>query len=115
MGEGVALHLGIEVQRLKHIAIVSVSAATGAAVAVSGGIAFVGIVVPHILRLAIGPDYRALIPASAFAGAALLLVADMLARTIVAPAELPIGIITALIGAPVFIMMLMRRSSIEGL
>jgi iron complex transport system permease protein len=115
MGEGVALHLGIEVQRLKHVAIVCVSAATGAAVAVSGGIAFVGIVVPHILRLAIGPDYRALIPASAFAGATLLLGADVFARTIVAPAELPIGIITAIIGAPVFIAMLMRRSSIEGL
>ena len=114
MGEGVAFHLGIEVQRLKHLAIVYVAAATGAAVAVSGGIAFVGIVVPHVLRLLIGPDYRALIPASAFAGATLLLGADMFSRTIVAPAEMPIGITTALIGAPVFIAMLMRRTSGEG-
>ncbi len=115
MGESVALHLGIRVQRLKHLAILYVSAATGVAVAVSGGIAFVGIIVPHILRLIIGPDYRALIPASALAGASLLLVADIFARTIVAPAELPIGIVTALIGAPVFIAILTRRSRAEGL
>jgi iron complex transport system permease protein len=115
MGEGVALHLGIEVQRLKHLSILYVSAATGAAVAVSGGIAFVGIVVPHILRLVMGPDYRALIPASALAGASLLLLADILSRTVVAPAELPIGIVTALIGAPVFIAMLTRSAHSEAL
>ncbi len=84
-------------QRIKNIAIVTVAAATGATVAVAGGIGFVGIVVPHMLRLSIGPDHRYLLPASALLGATLLLLADAVSRTIVAPAELPIGIITALL------------------
>ncbi len=109
LGEAEAYHLGVDVQRLKRLTIVLVALATGAAVAVSGAIGFVGIVVPHLLRLAIGPDHRALLPASALAGASLLLVADMAARTLVAPAELPIGILTAAIGAPVFLWILLRR------
>ena len=109
LGEATANHLGIPVQRLKYVAIVAVAAATGASVAVSGGIGFVGIVVPHLLRLAIGPDNRYLLPASALLGASLLLLADAVSRTIVAPAELPIGIVTAAAGAPFFLWILLRK------
>lgn len=109
LGEAAANHLGISVQRLKNIAIVAVAAATGASVAVSGTIGFIGIVVPHILRLLIGPDHRFLLPASAMLGAILLLLADAVSRTLVAPAELPIGIITATFGAPFFLWILLRR------
>lgn len=109
LGEAAANHLGIPVQKVKNIAIVAVAAATGASVAVSGGIGFVGIVVPHILRLSIGPDHRYLLPASALLGAILLLLADAVSRTLVAPAELPIGIITAAFGAPFFLWILLRQ------
>ncbi|HEY0275037.1 MAG TPA: iron ABC transporter permease, partial [Paenirhodobacter sp.] len=109
MGEAAARHMGIPVEWVKRGAIFTVAAMTGAAVAVSGGIGFVGIVAPHVLRLAIGPDHRALIPASALFGAALLIAADTVARLIVAPAELPIGILMALIGAPVFLWLLLAR------
>ncbi|MCO4319314.1 iron ABC transporter permease [Phyllobacterium sp. 21LDTY02-6] len=115
LGEAAANHLGIPVQRFKRIAIVTVAAATGASVAVSGTIGFVGVVVPHILRLVIGPDHRYLLPAAAMLGAILLLLADAVSRTIVAPAELPIGIITAAVGAPVFLWILLRRRGIVDL
>jgi iron complex transport system permease protein len=109
LGEATAQHLGINVQVFKRVAIVMVAAATGACVAVSGGIGFVGIVVPHLLRLLIGPDHRFLLPACALLGAVMLLFADAIARQIVAPAELPIGIVTAAIGAPFFLWILLRR------
>lgn len=109
MGEATAHHMGLPVERVKNTAIFSVSAATGAAVAISGGIGFIGIVVPHVLRLAIGPDHRSLLINSGLLGASLLLGADMVARVIVAPAELPIGIITAVMGAPVFLWILLRK------
>ena len=115
LGEATANHLGIPVQRFKNIAIVAVAASTGASVAVSGGIGFVGIVVPHLLRLLIGPDHRYLLPASALLGASLLLLADAVSRTIVAPAELPIGIVTAAVGAPFFLWILLRRRGILDL
>ncbi|MER8422365.1 iron ABC transporter permease [Mesorhizobium sp. M1403] len=115
LGEATAGHLGIPVQRLKYTAIVGVSAAVGASVAVSGGIGFVGIVVPHLLRLLIGPNNRYLLPASALLGAALLLLADAVARTIVAPAELPIGIVTAVAGAPFFLWILLRKRGVIDL
>lgn len=115
LGEATAGHLGIPVQRLKYTAIVSVAAAVGASVAVSGGIGFVGIVVPHLLRLAIGPDNRYLLPASALLGSALLLLADAVSRTIVSPAELPIGIVTALAGAPFFLWILLRKRGLLDL
>ena len=115
LGEAAAFHMGVPVQRLKNVAIVGVAAATGAAVAVSGGIGFVGIVVPHLLRLAIGPDHRALLPASALLGGTLLIGADMLARTVVAPAELPIGIITAAVGGPFFLWILLRNRARLGM
>ena len=109
LGEATASHMGVPVERLKKLAIVSVAAATGASVAVSGGIGFVGIVVPHLLRLGIGPDHRYLLPASALLGASFLLAADAVSRTIVAPAELPIGIVTAAVGGPFFLWILLRK------
>ncbi len=115
LGEAEAFHMGVEVERLKRMSIVLVSAMTGAAVAFAGVIGFVGIVVPHLLRLAIGPGHRLLLPASACLGAALLLMADTFARTLAAPAEVPIGILTALVGAPFFLMVLLRQRSLIGL
>ncbi len=111
LGEAQALHLGIDVQRLKQRSVMATALATGAAVAVSGGIGFVGIVVPHLLRLAQGPNHRRLLPQAALLGAMLLVLADLLSRLIVAPAELPIGIITALLGAPVFLWILLRQAN----
>lgn len=115
LGEASAHHIGINVQRTKNIAILAVSAATGAAVAVSGGIGFLGIVVPHLLRLATGPDHHGLLINSALLGASLLLLADIISRLVVAPAEMPIGIITAVIGAPFFLWILLRRRSLVDL
>lgn len=115
LGEGPAAHLGIPVQRMKNAAILSVAGATGAAVAVAGGIGFVGIVVPHLLRLVIGPDHRWLLPNAALLGAVLLVLADMIARSVVAPAELPIGIVTAMLGGPFFLWILLRNRSLLDL
>lgn len=115
LGEATAVHIGIDVQWLKRLAILCVAGAAGAAVAVSGGIGFVGIVVPHLLRLVSGPDHRALLGNSALLGASLLLLADLLARTIIAPAELPIGIVTSLIGAPFFLWILLRKRGLVDL
>ncbi|MBZ4690570.1 MAG: transport system permease protein [Cereibacter sp.] len=109
LGEAAARHLGIPVQRVKRLAVLGVASATGASVAMAGGIGFIGIVVPHLLRLATGPDHRFLLPNAALLGAALLVGADVVARLIVAPAEMPIGILTAVIGAPVFLWILLRQ------
>jgi len=109
LGEAEAFHSGVDVERLKRISIVLVSAMTGIAVSICGVVGFVGIVVPHLLRLVIGPAHRLLLPASALLGAVLLVGADTLARTIVGPAEMPIGILTAAIGAPFFLGMLLRQ------
>jgi iron complex transport system permease protein len=109
LGEATAAHLGVPVQAFKRTAILAVAAAAGAAVAVSGGIGFVGIVVPHLLRLVMGPDHRYLLPASALLGATFLLLADAVSRVIVAPAELPIGIVTAFVGGPFFLWILLRK------
>ena len=114
LGEAQAAHMGVDVQRLKRLAILCAAAGTGAAVAVAGGIGFVGIVVPHLLRQAQGPDHRRLIPHAALLGAGLLVLADLVSRTIVAPAELPIGILTALFGAPVFLWMLLHNNQLRG-
>ena len=110
LGEAEAYHLGIPVQRIKALAILLVALAVGASVASAGVIGFVGIVVPHLIRLAIGPDHRLLLPLSALGGATLLVAADIAARMIVAPAELPIGIVTAALGAPFFLWLLLRRA-----
>jgi iron complex transport system permease protein len=112
LGETEAFHMGVAVERLKRILIVLVAGAAGAAVSVSGVIGFVGIVVPHLLRLIIGPGHRLLLPASACGGAILLLTADTFARTIAAPAELPIGIVTAVIGAPFFLVLLLKQRAL---
>jgi len=111
LGESEARHLGIDVERLKRLLIILTAVGVGSAVALAGVIAFIGLVVPHIVRLLIGPDHRFVIPASALAGAILLVLADSLARVIVAPAELPTGILTALLGAPVFFSLLVQQRS----
>ncbi len=113
LGEAEAYHLGIRTEHAKRITIVLVALAVGAAVAAAGVIGFVGLIVPHLARLLLGPDHRMLIPASALMGALLLLSADLIARTLVAPAELPIGIVTALAGAPFFLWLLLRERPTE--
>ena len=108
LGEAEAGHLGCNVDRLKRSIVLLVALSVGAAVAAAGIIGFVGLVVPHLLRLTLGPDHRFLLPGAALLGASLLLGADLIARTLVAPAELPIGIVTAIIGGPFFMYLLQR-------
>ncbi|TBU95776.1 ABC transporter permease [Stutzerimonas kirkiae] len=108
LGESEARHLGFEVERVKRELVFCTALGVGAAVAAAGMIGFIGLVVPHLVRLLVGPDHRVLLPASALAGASLLLLADLLARLALAPAELPIGIVTALIGAPFFLFLLLK-------
>lgn len=108
LGEEQAAYLGINVEREKILILALASLLTACAVSLSGLIGFVGLVMPHAVRLVLGPDHRLLIPASALAGATFLVVADTLARTLIAPTELPVGIFTALIGAPFFIYLLRR-------
>jgi iron complex transport system permease protein len=114
LGEAEAHHLGVPVETAKRLSMLAVAAAVSAAVAVAGVIGFVGIVVPHLVRLVTGPDHRFVLPASALLGATLTLVADAVARVVVAPAELPIGIVTAAIGAPFFLWLLLRRRAGTG-
>ncbi|UYP32510.1 iron ABC transporter permease [Pseudomonas sp. Z8(2022)] len=111
LGESEARHLGFDVERLKRELVFCTALGVGAAVAAAGLIGFIGLVVPHLMRLLLGPDHRLLLPASALAGASLLLLADLVARLALAPAELPIGIVTALIGAPFFLYLLVRGRS----
>jgi iron complex transport system permease protein len=115
LGESEAGHLGIDLERVKRLVVLCVALAVGAAVSVAGIIGFIGLVVPHLLRLAIGPDHRYLLPGSALLGASLLLGADLVARTLSAPAELPIGIVTAALGAPFFLWLLLRHRQPWGL
>ncbi len=109
LGENNAAFLGIPVEKLKRRIIFLSALAIGASVSVSGLIGFVGLVVPHICRLLLGPDHRYLLPASALMGGILLINADILARTLTAPAEIPIGIVTGLIGAPFFLYILLKE------
>jgi len=108
-GEPEAQSLGADIQRTKLIVYLAASLATGLAVSVSGAIGYVGLLVPHLVRLLFGGDYRLLVPASALGGAIMLVAADTLARTLVAPTELPVGAVTAVVGAPVFIYLLRTR------
>ncbi|MBA1204918.1 iron ABC transporter permease [Pseudomonas capeferrum] len=108
LGESEARHLGVEVEPLKRELVFCTALGVGAAVAAAGLIGFIGLVVPHLVRLLAGPDHRVLLPASLLAGGALLLCADLVARLALAPAELPIGIVTAFIGAPFFLILLVR-------
>ncbi len=107
LGEAEAHHLGVNIQRVKRFLIVLAAGMVGASVALCGIIGFVGLVVPHIVRTLIGPDHFTLFPGAALMGALLLLVADLAARNVVSPAELPIGVITALLGAPFFLGLLL--------
>jgi iron complex transport system permease protein len=109
LGESEARHLGIDVQYVKRKLILLTTLGIGTAVAVGGMIGFVGLIVPHIIRLLIGPDHRWLLPVSALAGGLLLLIADTIARIIISPIELPTGILTAILGAPFFIMLLVQQ------
>ena len=109
LGESEARHLGINVQWVKRRLIVLTALGVGVSVAVAGLVGFVGLIMPHIIRLMIGPDHRWLIPASGLAGAILLVVADSLARVVVIPAELPTGILTAILGAPFFVALLLQQ------
>lgn len=112
-GEERAQHLGVNVQKRKLIILTAGSILTGAAVAVSGTIGFVGLVIPHLSRLLWGPDHRHLLPLSIITGSGFLILADLISRTIISPTELPIGVITALIGAPVFAIILLQRKRME--
>lgn len=114
LGESQAGHMGINVNLLKKIVIVLATLGVGASVAVSGMIGFIGLVIPHILRIAFTADNRLIVPGSALLGAAVLILSDLIARTIVAPAELPIGILTAIIGAPIFIYIIMAERRKRG-
>jgi iron complex transport system permease protein len=108
MGAESAAARGVDVGRAERVALVSASLATGSAVALGGPILFVGIIVPHIVRLIVGPDHRLVLPASGLFGASFLVLCDLLARTILAPVEIPVGIITALLGGPFFLWLLFR-------
>lgn len=114
LGESEAGHLGFHVERTKRLIVVLAALGAGASVALSGVIGFVGLVVPHVVRLLTGPDHRLLLPLSILFGAALMLIADLFARTLVLPAELPIGILTACIGGPFFLWLLVRRRRGSG-
>lgn len=114
LGEAEARHLGVDVEALKRQLTLAIVLAAGIAVALAGIIGFVGLIVPHLVRLWVGPDHRRLLPLCALLGALLLLVADTLARTLFMPAELPIGILTALVGGPFFLVLLLRyRAGVE--
>ena len=114
LGERNARHLGVDVEQLRIIAIVLVALLTGVAVAFAGIIAFVGLVVPHIIRMALGPAHRGLLVASAIGGGALLAIADLMTRTLVSGADLPIGMLTALVGGPFFFGLLYQQRRRSG-
>ncbi len=109
LGEEPASELGVDVERVKKTAFIFASLITGAVVSVSGLIGFVGLIVPHVVRMIWGPDHRFLLPASALVGAMLMVVADTLARTVMAPTEIPVGVVTAMGGAPFFVYLLRKK------
>jgi iron complex transport system permease protein len=109
LGADAAAARGVDVVKAERVALVSASLSTGAAVSLSGPIAFVGIVVPHMVRLVVGADHRLVLPASALFGAAFLITCDLVARTLLAPIELPVGVVTSLIGGPFFLWLLIKQ------
>lgn len=114
LGERSAAHLGVNVEAVRRWSILLVALLTAAAVAVAGIIVFVGLVIPHAVRMVVGPRHHLLIPATALAGATLLVVADTVSRTVVAPREIPLGVLTALVGSPVFFWLLRREHARRG-
>jgi iron complex transport system permease protein len=114
LGEREARHLGVATERVRFLVIVFTALMTGATVAVSGVVGFVGLIVPHLIRLISGPNHRVLLPASALGGAILLVVADLIARTIISPLELPLGVLTAFIGGPFLLILMLRTRRSEG-
>ncbi|MFA5365470.1 MAG: iron chelate uptake ABC transporter family permease subunit [Candidatus Bathyarchaeia archaeon] len=109
LGETQAQHLGVDAEKLKTRMLICASLVTAAAVSISGIIGFIGLIIPHITRLLIGPDHRILIPAASLLGAIVLILCDTLARTVMSPAEIPVGIITSLLGCPFFVYLLLKK------
>jgi len=109
IGERDALDFGVEVGRVRLLVFGGASLVVGAAVAASGSVGYVGLIVPHLVRLSVGSDNRLVVPFSAVAGAIFVVLADTIARTVIAPRELPVGAVTALVGAPLFIYLLRRN------
>jgi len=114
LGEREAAYMGVNVERSKIIVLILCTLLTAAAVSVSGVIGFVGLVVPHLIRLMVGPDYRILIPLSAIGGGIYMIMADTIARLALSPKELPLGVVTALLGAPIFAYLLTKKNHKEG-
>jgi iron complex transport system permease protein len=114
LGERQAAHLGVNVERTKMIVLVTASMLTAASVSVAGVVGFVGLIVPHLVRLLVGPDYRLLLPLSALGGAVYVVLADMIARTLLSPTEIPIGVVTAFLGAPFFMFLLQKHKRSLG-
>jgi iron complex transport system permease protein len=114
LGESSAQNIGVNVKKSKVWILTGASLLTGASVAVSGTVGFVGLVIPHLVRLLVGPNHRHVLPLSMLIGSSYLVVADLLARTLIAPSELPIGVITALIGTPIFALLLIREKARKG-
>lgn len=113
-GDEAATSLGVDVHRLRRAVLVGAALLTGTSVAVSGGIGFVGLVVPHVARILVGPDHRRMLPVAVLGGAAFLMAADLLARTVVQPVEVPIGIVTAVVGAPFFLWLMRTSGAVRG-
>ena len=110
LGEDIASARGVDVRRAQRLAFLSSSLATGAAVSLAGPIGFIGIIVPHLVRLMVGADHRVVLPAAILFGASFLVLCDVIARTVMAPIELPVGVVTAMIGGPFFMWLLVRRA-----
>ncbi|NQT46947.1 MAG: iron ABC transporter permease [Candidatus Omnitrophica bacterium] len=113
LGEEEAVHLGIDIEKIKKILFVITALMTGAIVSVSGMIGFVGLIIPHMMRSIVGPNHKVLLPAACLGGAAFLVLCDTISRTIFVPVEIPIGVITSLVGAPIFMVLLKRRQKIR--
>ena len=114
LGEEDAHYLGVDVRWVQRILLLCSALLVAAAVAVSGVIGFIGLVIPHLIRMWLGSDHRAVVPGSVLAGACLLLIADTLARTAVAPAEMPVGLLTSILGAPWFLWLIFRQRGSHG-
>lgn len=114
LGEREARHLGVETERVRFLVIVFTALMTGATVAMAGVVGFVGLIVPHVIRLVSGPNHRVLLPASALGGAILVVLADLIARTVVSPLELPLGVLTAFIGGPFLLILMLKTRRAEG-